>query len=685
MAAVIPYKPLVYYSSTIAPTDDPAWTESPHLHCHNLTFGTSATMDQASFSWKYGTMKRESDFGSDAVEGYVAPLDLLGKYVRIDIPELFFNWYGYVLKDDADNGPEEDVGGLRYAYGNQSFLAVGLEWFLQREIVNFSIVDPALRIERAIGFNCGFGQRRGITYEDRGNKHAGALRFAADKANSQSWDGKAAIQYLFEQHNPRNAANDPAPISFRLDLEAEDFVSWFKPIVETEGLSVQAVIDDIAAQKRSLVNWLSVVDGGASGMLALLNVTSMATSDISLPGGLTLPENETQVALASVNGPNYRVKISRDLARHYDKVTVRGALRRSVFTISYASENFDGHWSDSLRDAYWAALGADPTENDEFRKSKKFEAVYQHFRIPAAWNGASNDGSSVPGPTAYACARQAQGSTSIIGAEPMAMPGLRLLHTMPIKAGLGYEDPTSPTGEDPNTAEEWQKMFGVIDISDDESGQWRFLDDLSDSDDPSKLTNYTISPLDSVAGFELRARGGMPHLLAKGIFDPDVYATNCTPQIDVRKARITAAGEWDAYCEGTYPVADPTNAPVQTLIVSIGDRARHDWMPAGTIYDCENGTLKTAAVAGALRDDRDLCVQVAQIAYQWYGEERAEVTIDITDIELPVRLGNLITTIGTGDTQKTVNAVVTQISFNFDQRTTSIMAGFAELNFAGLI
>lgn len=679
MTVITPYKPQVFYSATIAPTGDGAWTEAPHLHCHGLTFGTSTTMDQATFSWKFGTMKRESDFGSDPVEAYVAPLDLIGKYVRIDIPELFFNWYGYVLKEDSDNGPEEDVGGLRYAYGDQSFLAVEVGWFTHREIVNFSIVDPALRIERAIGFNCGFGQRRGINYEDRGNKHDGVLRFAADKSNSEFWDGKTAIQYLLAEHKPRNAAGVASPVTFTLAETAEPFVEWFKPIVETEGSSIAAVIDDIAAAKRSLVNWWEIVEDG-DDMVAQLHVTSMATSDISLPGGLTLPENENQVALTSVNGPNYRVKIGRDLARHYDVVICRGAYRRAVFTVSFESENLLGHYDPGLRDEYLDALGDDPDENDEFRRAKRLESVFQFFRLPPGWNGASNDGSGPPDSTAYACARQAQGSTSIIGAEPMAMPGLRILHTMPIKAGLGYADPTSPTGDDPDTAEEWAKPFGVVDISDDASGQWRFLDDLGDE----KLKNYTISPLDSVAGIEVRARGGMPHVFVND-FAESIAATNYPPEIPGHLARFTVAGEWDAYCEGTYPLAAPTNAPVQTLVISIGDRARHDWMPEGTIYDCENGVLKTAAVAGALRDDRNLCVQVAQIAHQWYGEERAEVSIEITDIELPVRLGNLITTIGTGDTQQTVNAVVTQITFNFDQRTTSIMAGFAELNFAGLI
>jgi hypothetical protein len=148
---------------------------------------------------------------------------------------------------------------------------------------------------------------------------------------------------------------------------------------------------------------------------------------------------------------------------------------------------------------------------------------------------------------------------------------------------------------------------------------------------------------------------------------------------------VTVPAEWDAYCEGRYPLPDGAGEPLTTLYIQLGDeRARLDWLAAGTIYDVEDGTLKTVGTGGALRDDRELCVQIAQIAYEWYGVERAEFSLTTMRPELPAELGSLIATIGSGATEETVNAVVSQITYDFQSGRLSLTAGFSELDFAAL-
>jgi hypothetical protein len=124
---------------------------------------------------------------------------------------------------------------------------------------------------------------------------------------------------------------------------------------------------------------------------------------------------------------------------------------------------------------------------------------------------------------------------------------------------------------------------------------------------------------------------------------------------------------------------------MSTLYINIGERARLDWMAANTVWDIQDGALKKTTTGGPLRDDRNLCVQLAQLAYEWYGQSRAQVSMQTNRVEAPPNIGTLITTIGTGAAQETVNAVVSQVTFNLAAGTTNWSAGFEELDFTSLV
>jgi hypothetical protein len=670
----------VYYSDTLVPPGV-AWTQETELWCKALTIGVSPTIDMATLEWQFGQIGypgEESD--------YVAPIDLEGKYVRIEVPDKSLIWYGYVLKSQISRGPQETVASdERLTYGTQLFTVVGIEWFLDREVVNFSIVNPDVRIERAIGFNCGFGTGRGLEYEDRANKQSGVNQFAANNTTAILWNGRTAVDYLLGKHNPKNAAGSDSPVSYVLAASAVNYIDWFDPIVQTEGKTVFAVLNEIISRNRSLVWWLELVVDGLD-LIAEVNVQSMALSAVSLPGGNTLPANATQVALTAIDSATDSLTVVKDLARSYDVVICRGARKRAVFTVSYISENLVEGWRPADETDYLAALGTDPRENDRYREANKFERVFQVLNIPPDWNGASNDGGSVPGATDYSCPKLAQGSSSIVSAEPVNMPGLRLLASLPLKDGYDYTDATAPVARDPSlVSPEFRKPFAVVRL---DSTTFRYLHKLSttpEGDRDERFDSYHMLIVEGTPGLQF-VGGKLPHTLAKFTFDTVTDGpSDVPPEVDYREIRGTVAAEWDAWCEGMYPLTTPTNAPVQRLCVSLGDRARHDWLADNTIIDCENGTLKLCTTGGALRDDRDLCVQVAQIAYQWYGVERSEIDLTLQRLDLPVGLGNLVTSVSSGDVLQAVNAIVTQITLNFDSRTTSIMAGFAELDFAGLV
>jgi hypothetical protein len=676
MSESVPY--FVYTKTKLSDAD---WTEQPHLICESLVLGVAPTMTQAALRYEYGTMAREDE----STATYQPPLDLLRKFVRITCPSLSISWVGVVLQEGEMYGPLEDVGGTRQAYGTQQFSAVGLEWFLMRKTINYSILSPGnVRIERAIGYNTGMGAGRSVDYEQRANKDDGIAVFAADKDSAALWSAEDIAVSLLVDYAPKDAAGNEEPCSFVLyPVFVEDFLLSFTPTLEVEGHSVWQALNDLFSHSRGL-QWRIEYDDALNE--AQVIVDSMAVSAIVMPGGSTLNAASSQIALTDADATEWRVSINKRADRRYDNVVCRGARRRAVFTVSIESENLEPSWRSADEAAYRTAVGSDPEVNDAYREGNRFERVYQCFQIPADWNGASNDGGSVPTVSTPACPTVPQGSTSIVGVQATSMPGLRLLRTLPIRVGYDYDDATAPTARDPdNIYSEWQRPFAVID--DDGAGAWRFTHATGKTnDDGDKRSGFSFTTLDGTPGVQFSPPQGMPHTLALNHFDPDTDgASDQLPLVDYAGIRCTVCGEWDAYCEAKYPLADGDSDPLQTLYLSIGERARFDWLADGTVYDCHGETLHTVGSGGPLRDDRELCEQVARIAYEWYGVERADVTIQSSLTEAPVQVGDLITVIGNGAAAVEVNAVVSQITYQLERGGTFISAGFAELDIAGLV
>lgn len=678
MAASVPY--YVYTKNKLS---DALWTEQPHMICDTLVLGVAPTMTQASLSYLYGTMAREGE----ATATYYPPLNLLNKFVRITCPLLSISWVGVVLQDSGAYGPLEDVGGTRQAYEQQQLTAVGLEWFLARKTINYSILEGNVRIERAIGYNAGIGIGRGVSYEDRANNSIFEIAFNADylfaktKDDAALWRGDYIAQSLLRSYRPEDAIGNPEPCEF--SLTGGSYLEAFTPTIEVEGHSVWQALNDLINPSRGL-QWRLQYDDAFNQ--AEVIVDSMAAANIAIPGGGTLPAASNQVALTDTDATEWRVNINKRGDRRYDNIVCRGARRRAVFTVSIESGNLEPSWRSADETAYRTAVGSDPEVNDAYREGNRFERVYQCFQIPPDWNGASNDGGSVPTISTPACPTVPQGSVSIVGVQPVSMSGLRLLRALPIRVGYDYDDATAPTARDPdNTHSEWQRPFAVVD--DDGEGAWRFTHATGKTNDEGeKRSGFHMNVLEGTPGIQFTPPQGMPHSLALNHFDPEADgASDQAPLVDYAGVRCTVCGEWDAYCEAKYPLADGDSDPLQTLYISIGERARFDWLAEGTVYDITNGNLETVGSGGPLRDDRELCEQVARIAYEWYGIERADVTIQSALTEAPVSVGDLITVIGNGAAQVVVNAVVSQITYQLEQGGATISAGFAELDFPGLV
>lgn len=675
MAALpqVPYS--VYYKNAIS--DGDSWTDNPlpDAICPRLVRGCAPTLPEADLLYRFGTI--------DGV--YVPRLELLGKYVIVEIVDPAILFVGKVMQEHLERWPQQDdgMGVQRLSGGNQIFKVVGLEWFLTTATINHAMVYNSVsnvRIDRAFGFNTGFGDGRDVAYADRGNKDSRGLAFAEDADHTAIWTATEIVEYLLAEHAPRDKDGNLEPTTFVLATGASDYLDGFNPIIRTGGHSLWQVLNNVISPQRGLV-WWTTYDVFANQVE--INVGSMATDNITLPGGGTLPMNASQVTLDDIDDFPRRPTIVRRVDRRMDKIVVRGARRRSVFTVSSANSSLEPGWK-SAEETIYKAAAADPDGkvNDRFRQQTKLERVYTTFQVPTTWGGDVDTG-------IHACPAFVQGSGSIVGKEKLHVASMRLLPTLPIRAGWNYTDATAPTANDPtNIRPEYQKPFAMVDIG---SGVWRLTHEINvnaEDDGEERLTSYHLHPLQGSPGFQLKPTGGMPHALAKNHITPDGMtdaSTEHDPEVDYDTLKATVCAEWDAYCEGYWPEANPTTDPLLTQYVYLDeDRARFDWLAEGTNYDVTGDSLATTTTGGALRDDRNLCADIARLAYEWYGNERADFSLDLDTTELPVDLGDLITTVGTDEAQETVNAIVSQITHRPEGGGTSISAGFAELDFANL-
>lgn len=682
------------------------WTLREDLICQQLSRSLGHEIDQATFLFRSGNIL---DVESDLFQG-VPLASLIGYYVRIQRTiDPVLDWVGYIIGESQEPmGASDDGSGLQLSGADQVFTAVGMEWFLDRRQIITTVAcagtdEDETRVNRAVGFNTGLGNDREPSQAERGNKDtrlgsSGVASFAGDSANREEWNGVRILQHLLYFHGPSDVDYNLSAPEFIFNAGAYgSYLEWLSPTIQVEGRSVLAILRELISARRGLVWWLRYLPGNnPAGDLIELVVNSVASAAVSLPSGDTLPAAHSQITLdTDADATIADVRISGDRSSQYDTVRVRGARRTATFTLSPADGNLEEGWNTSVFEGLYRTAGGatNAEEADRYRQSERFAHVYSRFLIPQAWDGKTSDGAG-GGTFEFCCPDMPQGSTSILGTETFSLHGLRLLRTLPLKAGWDYTDAANPTTSDAaNDPPDLMQPLGIVKHGD----LWVPLDRAAGNkdqgaDETERLKySYHLRMLDVYPGVEILASGGLNHAIGKNHFDTGSPApSNVTSEVDYSDMRVTVCAEWDAYCEGRWPIANLTQSPLQELVLYIGDRARLDYLAAGTIFSVENSTIQKCTSGGPLRDDRELCWQLAKVAYEWYAVHRTAFEVTYQVVAEPVLLGNYITMFGltvpgSGSTLRPANCIVTQITHDFARGKTSISGGFAELDIAGLI
>lgn len=141
----------------------------------------------------------------------------------------------------------------------------------------------------------------------------------------------------------------------------------------------------------------------------------------------------------------------------------------------------------------------------------------------------------------------------------------------------------------------------------------------------------------------------------------------------------------------TFEISERAIIERQINLVSTGEEervlripvkdCRLDYVVPNTVVGITNGELKQSS-GGFVRDDRERLDTFAKAAAEWYGPQRQTLDISFKQVRKFVSIGDLIVDVG-GTYQKTsVRSVVTSITYDLNQKSTTLQTSYAELDLA---
>ncbi len=694
------------------------WEEVKYLYANRVYACASPDIPSAELVWRFG----EGIQPDKVAFAQYDRLSLLDHYILIEIdqpddedglPQSPISWVGYVLEQSADRGGAFLRHDARVLTGDQAFMAYGLEVQLQQTMLCESWVWQNVGgvkrlVRRPIAFNSEHGFRVGdATNPARGNRTTskgpdGVYLFSDDltTAKATTWCTRDIVEYLLEYFSPR-ATDDTIYVPWALSDRAKDLLpDWDQPVVQCEGRTFKSVLDQLLDRRR-LFSWRAVLgEDGEGNQRIELDVFSFNHLIVDLPNGRQQPANEDTLELDFDRAVDVASATLRDSAMHQvEQVRVLGARKRSIFTIAALDETLVEDWDAADATSYSAGpagVGSlDPGEQEQrvktFRGSDTFERVFAWFRLPNDWDGYVGNGAG--GAKNYFFPDDdTLPANDPRRRERFYMPELRFARHLPRE--LYPIAPTSspeevpppiallkavydPTGSSPRTYYQHVQRLGElagVEFTGDGAGQaW----------------GCSLRVQQNAPGIVLRVSGGIgQHAIASADFTP--LGIDETPPLNWRDNLLaTVMLELDSRVEVAYPAqSELLGQPLdvaRVVTIDLGPRARLDWIAQGTVVDHVDGDLYRTPFAGTyLRDDRDMMRDLAQLAFEWYGVKRQAFTFVFRQLSDLLSVGQIVTKIGSGDTEEEVNAAVTGVQWDLVGGRTQVTTDFAELDFVQL-
>lgn len=350
------------------------FAEVPYLRLEELRITCGPEIDQARLAYRYGDICREDQTEMD----YYPPLDLVGKFVKIEIIDTVLNegdepansitWHGVIEPEERkSDGSTPDPE--NHASGDQSIMAFGLLRLLEKQYVTSSKVDidgtaaNLYEMRRGLPFNSDPGGQ----FVRRGNRSAARVEIVQDeieidleadppiKTGSPAitrtsyvfsweprelseWTAYTAVEYLLAHHCPKRA---DGTIVNKWELDGdEDFLDWYDIAMDSDQWQVKALIDGLIQRRRGVGYYVEFdpaltdpEDVETAENIVKLKLFTFTDADIALPNGQTLAENPDQYSLDFEHALDIEEAVVANMAtQRYHRVVARGARRTTTFT-----------------------------------------------------------------------------------------------------------------------------------------------------------------------------------------------------------------------------------------------------------------------------------------------------------------------------------------------------------------
>jgi len=655
------------------------WQQVDYLQPVSATERVSPGIGRAEFRFDYGLIKREDRSAFEAE----SPSRFTGWYVQIQRvvdaadpdDRLQPIWTGILVDDETSMQGSRSVS---VSQGHQVMSAVELTWLLDRVPLVHAVIDneaepdpDPVEIQRFPPFNRRAGRGAGAAV--LGNRNAtrvgdgdggtgGSYLFGSDR---EVWSNYDACEYLCRRHAPVGH-------SVALGGQARALLAGISTVYDASGRTLKQALDHLIPRRRGM-GWCLRISG--SGVLSVHVFSTLATK-VSV-SNVTIPANTEQADMK--RGSDREVGDIVVRARgsiRYDKIRVRGARIRSMFTVSFADETLEELWSATEEEAYEAGTGtpADAAEDhDAERRTDKYDRVYQAFRIPRDWTWLAKNGEgegehnaapsvSKDGTVFVEAAAQAQYWTD-------DRPLLRHLV-------LAKDVTSAPDG----VVAEYRKPLVAVKTPDD---TWHQVDKPYNDEDGTPV-RMSVRMADAGMAFEVAP--AINHVLALNHWAGGAADTLVEPVFDYEDLLATICVETDAHLEVLAEGSGAHSIEALPELVIDVPTAHYWYVVPNTVIDVTAGEL-VRHEGGSVRDDADRLRAIAACARAWYGQTRRAATLPLRRIEMGYPAGSMITNLGSDSYSEPVNAVVSTRQWDFEKPggATVITTDFGELDVAGLV
>jgi len=694
------------------------WEQQPDLFCLSCTFTANPEIATAELVWHYGLLLTP---GSGEWEE-VGPLDRLTAFIKIEIddpadpeadPKI---WLGIL---EEDNGEKKGVlaGADLKGRGKQLLKAYGLDVLLMRHVVRkstaFNYNDEEVEISRAVEFNAR-AQFDGDDKKETGNRSAErgekAYVFARDLKTAKFWSTIDAVEYLLAYQPPPDY-EDGITIPWKLDegALAGGVPDLDKPRKAVHGRAIKQVLDEMLHRDRLLGY---TVVGDPDGGKITLETFTFCPEDVTYNDS-TIAANDQQKSLIFDEDCGLRSAIVRKATLDsIDQVIATGDRTIVCHTLrAKAGEDEESEpanlvegWNDEQLSQYNSGAAEsdgydalDPYDQEARNKAARRQAhvrrVFSYFNLK---DDDTADTLEIP--------KSAEDSEDLVTLQTY-LPERRFLHHLPLKTDHVYtgskiadEEVTDNTPE----GQKWEYRHPLVAIKLPASEVYQAIDCLAEA---GELARDDIGLTDGIKwsgaarmqedapGIVVTVSGQPQHVLGKVEFTPLDVDEDDVAEFDWHELVATVAEQVDQYAEGKWPSDEDLGEveAVRRLIIDCGRDFRvHYVMPKTVVSISTKGELETSD-GGFIRDDRPELVKLARLVYEWFSRERQSIELKLEYVTHQLEIGDLITTIGEGESLQEINSVVTQVRYEFDeaegpgqkpQARTQISTQFAEIDAA---